>query len=86
MDEMMSGAVELMGLGMGVVFVFLIALVGATSVMSRVMSSLAPDPPEGPKTGVGPKTRSIAAPEHLDPKVKRAIQLAIDEHRRRHRQ
>jgi sodium pump decarboxylase gamma subunit len=78
MDEMMAGALELMILGMSVVFSFLSALVVATWLMSRVARRL-----QGPES---PGPARTAAPPGLpaDPRLQRAIQLAVAQHRKRH--
>jgi sodium pump decarboxylase gamma subunit len=78
MDEMMSGAVELMILGMSVVLSFLSALVVATGLMSRIARRLEPAAPTAPARPATPSTQPT------DPRVQRAIQLAIAQHRKRH--
>ena len=71
-DDLLAQGIELMLVGMGTVFVFLTALVVATSLMSAVV--MRRQPPEAPKTppGAGPTEEEIAA-----------ITVAIDQYRRR---
>lgn len=45
MNPLLSQGIELMQVGMGVVFVFLVMLVGAVSLMSRLVARFAPDAP-----------------------------------------
>jgi oxaloacetate decarboxylase gamma subunit len=78
MGEMMSGAVELMVLGMSVVFSFLSILVVATGLMSKLARRFeGPEPPRPP----APPSR-LRPPS--DARLQRAIQLAIAQHRKRH--
>lgn len=83
MTELMSGALELMGVGMGFVFTFLIILVGVTALMSRVIVRYAPAAPAAPaKRQVQPQARVTAK---VDADTKEAIRLAISKHRARHK-
>lgn len=59
--------IELMLVGMGVVFVFLTALVGATTLMSRLVLRYLPSPPAA----------------DVDEATVAAISAAIERHRRR---
>lgn len=76
MSDLMSGALELSWLGIGVVFAFLSLLVVATTAMSAIVRRLAPVPPPVSTPGK-PRTEP-------DPHLRQAIRLAIAEHRKRH--
>jgi oxaloacetate decarboxylase gamma subunit len=77
MNELVAGALELTALGLGIVVVFLSVLVVATSAMSSILGRFAPpDPP----TTAPPRGR----PAGVDPRLRRAVQLAIAQHRNRH--
>ena len=71
-DNLLAQGIELMLVGMGTVFVFLTALVVATSLMSAI--AMWRQPPETPAAppGAGPTEEEVAA-----------ISVAIDQHRRR---
>ncbi len=71
-DNLLAQGIELMLVGMGTVFVFLTALVVATSLMSAmVMRRQPPEIPAAP-TDAGPTEEEVAA-----------IAAAIDQYRRR---
>lgn len=74
MDDLIAGAGELTALGIGTVFVFLGVLVFATTAMSAVIRSVSPEPPETKPPN----------PSDVDPRVRKAIELAISQHRKRH--
>jgi oxaloacetate decarboxylase gamma subunit len=50
MAELMSSGVELMIVGMGIVFLFLALLVVAINTMSSLIQRFFPEPPKGAKT------------------------------------
>lgn len=56
-NELIAGGVQLMLVGMGTVFVFLTALVGATTLMSRFAGSTMPPFPADD----GPNDEELAA-------------------------
>ena len=71
-DNLLAQGIELMLVGMGTVFVFLTALVVATSLMSAmVMRRQPPEAPTAPP-GAGPTEEEVAA-----------ISAAINQYRRR---
>ena len=81
MNDLMSQAVDLMIAGMGFVFVFLIILVFATLLMSKLIERLAPEPATPAKT-----TRARPkAPASVDPDTAEAIKKAIAQVRSRHK-
>ncbi len=59
MNNLMLAGLELMLVGMGTVFVFLTLLVGATTLMSRIVVRIAP-PTVTPGTG-GPSEEELVA-------------------------
>lgn len=74
--------VELMLLGMGAVFSFLILLVACTSIMSVILSRYFPEALPAPKPV---RKKASAAPASVDPDVVAAIGAAIKQHRARQR-
>ena len=76
MTEMMSNGVELMFVGMGIVFLFLTMLVGAINLMSSLVQRFFPDMPV---MGIMP-----AVPSGIDKTIIVAISAAV--HQYRHKQ
>lgn len=78
----MSQAIDLMVAGMGFVFAFLIILVFATLLMSKLLHRFgAPEPATPART---PRARS-SAPSSVDPDTAEAIKKAIAQYRSRHK-
>ncbi len=73
---LLSQGITLLTYGMGTVFVFLTLLVFATTLMSKVVSKLAPATPE-------PAPASAAAPASgaVDARTLAVIKAAIQQHR-----
>ncbi|MBK1874382.1 MULTISPECIES: OadG family protein [Marinobacter] len=82
MDDLMSQAVDLMVAGMGFVFVFLIILVFATMLMSKLLIRFAPPEPVTPAKKPRAKPK---APVSVDPDTAEAIKQAIAKFRSRHK-
>ncbi|MFP3978787.1 MULTISPECIES: OadG family protein [Marinobacter] len=82
MDDLMSQAVDLMVAGMGFVFVFLIILVFATLLMSKLLIRFAPPEPVTPAKKPRAKPK---APVSVDPDTAEAIKQAIAKFRSRHK-
>ncbi|SFR41368.1 oxaloacetate decarboxylase, gamma subunit [Marinobacter daqiaonensis] len=78
----MSQAIDLMIAGMGFVFVFLIILVFATGIMSKIIGRFAPPEPATPART--PRAKS-SAPAKVDPDTAEAIKKAIAQYRSRHK-
>ncbi len=78
----MSQAVDLMVAGMGFVFVFLIILVFATMLMSKLLIRFAPPEPVTPAKKPRAKPK---APVSVDPDTAEAIKQAIAKFRSRHK-
>ncbi|MCR8915398.1 sodium pump decarboxylase subunit gamma [Marinobacter panjinensis] len=82
MNELMSQAIDLMVAGMGFVFAFLIILVFATLLMSKLVLRFGPAEPEP----AAPKSRAKpSAPSPVDPDTAEAIKKAIAQYRSRHK-
>ncbi|KMQ74043.1 OadG family protein [Marinobacter subterrani] len=81
MNDLMSQAIDLMIAGMGFVFVFLIILVFATQIMSKLIGRFAPEPVT-PKKAPRAKPK---APASVDPDTAEAIKKAIAKFRSRHK-
>ena len=82
MSELMSQAIDLMVAGMGFVFVFLIILVFATLLMSKLVHRFGPPEPVAPART--PRARP-SAPSSVDPDTAEAIKKAIAQFRSRHK-
>lgn len=78
----MSQAADLMIAGMGFVFAFLVVLVFATLLMSKIIARFMP--PE-PATPVRTPRAKPSAPESVDPDTAEAIKKAIAQFRSRHK-
>lgn len=78
MTELMNAGVELMLIGMGIVFVFLTLLIGAVNLMSAMVLRYFPEPTE---TQVLSST--IVHPQ--DDKVIAAITTAVHRYRSEHK-
>jgi oxaloacetate decarboxylase gamma subunit len=81
-EPLMSQAVDLMIAGMGFVFVFLIILVLATLLMSKLLLRFGPPEPATPART--PRAKS-SAPASVDPDTAEAIKKAIAQYRSRHK-
>jgi oxaloacetate decarboxylase gamma subunit len=80
MNALFEQGVELMLLGMGLVFSFLIALVVATTVMSRLVNRFFPES-EAPAAVPAPAPAGSAEP--VSPRTAAIIREAIAQHRAR---
>lgn len=79
MNELLNAAVELMLLGMGTVFVFLVLLIVATKTMSAVLMRIAVEEESDIKLASAPAVASISHVQ--DPRFLKAISEAIKQHR-----
>lgn len=82
MNELMSQAIDLMIVGMGFVFVFLTILVGATSVMSKLVMRF--EPP-APAPSPAKKSAPAKPAANNDPQLIAVIRAAVEEYRSRHK-
>lgn len=82
MESLLAQGLELMLLGMAVVFSFLIVLVCCTSLMSLLINRYFPEPLASavPSSSSAVQAASSAAPDAL---TRRLIEDAIRQHRRR---
>lgn len=74
--SLVSQGLELMGFGMGVVFVFLTMLVFVTMAMSKLVNKFAPEPEVVPAPAAAPTTG-------VDPQLLKVLSAAVKEHRTR---
>ena len=81
MSNLLWEGVNLMVIGMGAVFVFLVLLVFATSVMSSLISRFLPEP-QIPST---PTATGQQPPQANDGQLMAVIAAAIHRHRSRHK-
>lgn len=81
-ESLMSQAIDLMVVGMGFVFVFLIVLIFATTLMSKLAVKLEPPAPEVP---AAPKPQAPASPMN-DPRLMAVITAAVEKYRSHHKQ
>ncbi|MFP5441351.1 MAG: OadG family transporter subunit [Gammaproteobacteria bacterium] len=82
MDDMFARGLELMLVGMGVVFAFLLLLVWLVGLMSRLVARLAPDatPPVAANTAPAAPAAGAAA---IDARTLAVIREAVRRHRER---
>ena len=76
-ESLMSQAIDLTVVGMGFVFVFLIVLIGATTLMSKIAMKLEPPAPEVPAAPAQPATPMN------DPQLMAVISAAVAKYRSR---
>lgn len=86
-DSLLSQGLSLMVYGMGVVFLFLTALVIVTTAMSTVIEKYFPDRSPLQTTPPASSTNPTARPPvpAIEPGLVRAIEAAIAQHRDRRR-
>jgi oxaloacetate decarboxylase gamma subunit len=78
MTELMSRGIELMLVGMGIVFLFLTMLVVAINIMSSLVQRFFPDAPT-PTMGATPIVSG-----GIDKSIIAAITAAVHQHRSKH--
>jgi oxaloacetate decarboxylase gamma subunit len=77
--SLISQSLDLMLFGMGTVFLFLLLLIGVTTLISRIILRFFPDQPMVGK----PEGARIPAPAGLDPLTLKVIKAALDQYRAR---
>lgn len=82
MNELMSDAIELAVAGVGFVFSFLVILVFATLLMSKLIVRFLPPEPATPAKAPRAKGNGSAK---VDPDTAEAIKKAIAQYRSRHK-
>ncbi|MCW8194005.1 oxaloacetate decarboxylase [Proteobacteria bacterium 005FR1] len=82
-NELISQGINLMLLGMGVVFVFLTLLVFATSFMSALVMRYFPEPHPEPPVKAPPISSATTQP---DARLLNILKAAVEEHRSKHNQ
>jgi len=83
MNELLAQALELMLAGMGFVFVFLILLIIATSLASKIITRYFPEPVAS--SAPVSKAPSAPAPSQVDAQLLSVISAAVKEYRSRHK-
>ena len=78
MNELLSAAVELMLLGMGTVFVFLVLLIIATKTMSSVLLYMSFDENSGSQSSEGSLDSSAISVQN--PRLLKIISEAVKQH------
>ena len=76
-STLITQGMDLMLYGMGTVFTFLTLLVGITSLMSLVVNRLVPEEAEV----VSASAPLVTSPGSVEPRIVKAIQAALDQHR-----
>jgi len=77
MSQLVSDGLGLMAFGMGTVFVFLIILIFATTIMSFVVQKFFPEAVPAP-------AKAASAPaQGVDPQLLKVLSAAVKEHRAR---
>ncbi len=79
MNEMMSSGIELMLIGMGIVFAFLTMLVVMVNIMTRVIQRFFPVTP------ITVVTPASASTSHTDASIIAAISAAVHQYRNKKR-
>jgi oxaloacetate decarboxylase gamma subunit len=79
MNEMMSAGIELMFIGMGIVFAFLTMLVVIVNIMTSMIQRFFP---EAPITAVTPAS---ALTSHTDARVIAAITATVHQYRNKYK-
>ncbi|MFT5988511.1 MAG: oxaloacetate decarboxylase gamma subunit [Pseudomonadales bacterium] len=82
MNELMTQAVDLMIAGMGFVFAFLIVLVLATIIMSKLLNRFTAPEPATPARTSRAKSKAQSS---VDPDTAEAIKQAVAQFRLRHK-
>lgn len=75
MDDLISAGIELMLIGMGIVFAFLAMLIVAVNAMTRLLHRFYPEQP------IADQTQSAASTHHTDAGVIAAISAAVHQYR-----
>lgn len=76
MSELVSSGLELMAFGMGTVFSFLVLLIFATTLMSKIVNKFAPEPVVVPQA-------VMTSTQAVDPQLLKVLAAAVKEHRAR---
>jgi len=76
MNELTTQGVELMFIGMGIVFLFLVMLIGAVKLMAHCVATFFPEEPQ-----VNAVPVPVATTNGVTPAVTAAISAAVHQHR-----
>ncbi len=75
--DIVADGIALSAFGMGTVFTFLVILIFATTLMSKVVAKFFPEAP------VAPKKAAVAPTQGVDPQLLSVLAAAVKEHRSR---
>lgn len=81
MDGLLDEGLGLMALGMGAVFLFLVVLIFATTIMSRLINHLFPDTPAVLPVSSNRSVAQASSKAGVDVKMVAVITAAIHQHR-----
>ncbi len=77
MSPIVADGLGLSAFGMGTVFTFLIVLIFATTIMSKLVTKFFPEAPAAPKKATALPTQGV------DPQLLKVLAAAVKEHRSR---
>ena len=77
MSPIVADGLGLMGFGMGTVFVFLIVLIIATTIMSSLVTKFFPEAPPAPAK------KALVPAQGVDPQLLKVLAAAVKGHRSR---
>lgn len=83
-SAMLLEGVRLMVIGMGIVYVFLLLLVGILRLLSQAIQRWAPEPPPAPATGAGPGRSGAGVNAEIPGELLAVIAAAVSRYRRDH--
>ena len=77
MSPIVADGLGLSAFGMGTVFTFLIVLIFATTIMSKLVTKYFPDAP------AAPAKKTVVPSQGVDPQLLKVLAAAVKEHRSR---
>lgn len=83
-STMLLEGVRLMVIGMGIVYAFLLLLVGILRLLSQAIQRWAPEPPPAPATGAGPGRSGAGVNAEIPGELLAVIAAAVSRYRRDH--
>lgn len=83
-STMLLEGVRLMVIGMGIVYAFLLLLVGILRLLSQAIQRWAPEPPPAPATGAGPGRSGAGVNAEIPGELLAVIAAAVSRYRQDH--
>ena len=83
-STMLLEGVRLMVIGMGIVYAFLLLLVGILRLLSQAIQRWAPEPPPATATGAGPGRSGAGVNAEIPGELLAVIAAAVSRYRRDH--